>query len=114
MTKRICTDCGTDISDLHGNAKRCVPCRVVLAPPSPRTCSNGCDAPVVGRGLCARCRISDVRLHGPAERLTPEEAAVLGMKKSARPPETSLMYCAPLSTAAKKSLFSVLDLSSTW
>ena len=73
MTDRTCTECGTDISDLHGNAKRCVECRTKLAPPSPRTCSNGCDAPVVGRGLCARCRVADVRLHGPAERLTPED-----------------------------------------
>jgi hypothetical protein len=73
VTKRICLDCGTDITDLHGNAKRCTECRVKLAPPSPRKCSNGCDAPVAGRGLCARCRIADVRLHGPAERLTPED-----------------------------------------
>jgi hypothetical protein len=55
VTDRTCTECGTDISGLHGNAKRCVECREKNPYASKGTCTNGCDAPVLAAGLCGPC-----------------------------------------------------------
>lgn len=73
MTQRTCGGCGTDISTLHGNAKRCMECRTATAPPSKRMCANGCQKPVAGRDLCAKCYVAARRHNGPFERLTPED-----------------------------------------
>lgn len=55
MPDRTCTECGTDITGLHGNAKRCLDCREKNPYASKGTCTNGCDAPVLAAGLCGPC-----------------------------------------------------------
>ena len=70
MKDRTCTACGTDISGLHGNAKRCLGCREKNPFPAKGRCSNGCDAPVFVAGECRDCYRTTRREEG---RVTREE-----------------------------------------
>jgi hypothetical protein len=63
MTDRTCTECGADISGMHGNAKRCLECREILAPSSKNLCVNGDGSPVKAHKLCAKCYVYAQR-HG--------------------------------------------------